>query len=122
MLDHGKGSVVGINVDAVDYEAAVERVIEAATRGTPMAVSALAVHGVMTGVLDPVHRHRLNSFELIVPDGQPVRWALNLLHSANLKDRVYGPSLMMRVCERAALDDVSIYLYGSTQIVLERLQ
>ena len=41
-----------------------------------MAVSALAVHGVMTGVLNSTQRYRLNQFDLLVPDGQPVRWAL----------------------------------------------
>ena len=63
----------------------------------PLALTALAVHGVMTGVLDPAHNARLNSFDLVTPDGQPVRWALNLLHGAGLADRVYGPTLTLRV-------------------------
>ena len=57
-------------------------------------------------------KERLNSFEIVAPDGQPVRWALNWLHRAKLADRVYGPELMLRLCERAAKEDVSIYLYG----------
>jgi exopolysaccharide biosynthesis WecB/TagA/CpsF family protein len=86
-----------------------------------MAVSALAVHGVMTGVLDRAHRHRLNDFELILPDGQPVRWALNWLHNAPLNDRVYGPTLMLKICERSAQEGVPIYLYGSHSSVIEGL-
>ncbi len=73
------------------------------------AVSALAVHGVMTGVLDRVHKFRLNHFDLLVPDGQPVRWVLNALHGTGLSDRVYGPSLTLKVCERAAATAESIY-------------
>ena len=53
---------------------AVRRIIESAQSNQPLGVSALAVHGVMTGVLDREHRHRLNQLELVVPDGQPVRW------------------------------------------------
>ena len=34
------------------------------------------------------------------PDGQPVRWALNALHGAGLRDRVRGPELMLRVLPR----------------------
>jgi exopolysaccharide biosynthesis WecB/TagA/CpsF family protein len=109
-------------VDAVDYEAAVSKVVSAARTRQGMAVSALAVHGVMTGVLDDVHRYRLNQFGLIVPDGQPVRWALNLLHGAGLEDRVYGPNLMLEVCQRAAAESLPIYLYGSRPEVLESLR
>src|SRR5207248_11631928 len=78
MIDRGKHNLLGILVDAVDYEAAVDRVLDAAREHRGAAISALAVHGIMTGVLDPIHRYRLNRFDLIVPDGQPVRWALNL--------------------------------------------
>jgi exopolysaccharide biosynthesis WecB/TagA/CpsF family protein len=76
----------------------------------------------MTGVLDPAHRYRLNRFDLLVPDGQPVRWALNWLHRAGLGDRVYGPTLMLRVCERAAAERLPVYLYGGTAELLAALR
>src|SRR5262249_16967665 len=82
---------------------------------------ALAVHGVMTGVTDPAHGARLNSFDLVVPDGQPVRWALNLLYGAGLRDRVYGPTLTLRVLQRCAAKGLPVYLYGSTEATLDRL-
>jgi exopolysaccharide biosynthesis WecB/TagA/CpsF family protein len=113
--------VIGVLVDAVDYEAAVDRIITAARNRQSMSVSALAVHGVMTGVLDEAHRYRLNHFDLIVPDGQPVRWALNRLHGAGLTDRVYGPNLTLKLCERAAAESLPIFLYGSHPHVLEAL-
>ena len=80
MIDYGKFNLIGVNVHAVDYQAAVSKIVSASRDRRPFGVSALAVHGVMTGVMDPEHRHRLNSLELIVPDGQPVRWGLNLIH------------------------------------------
>ncbi|PYY01880.1 MAG: glycosyltransferase [Acidobacteria bacterium] len=122
MIDRGKHNLLGILVDAVDYEAAVDRVLDAAREHRGAAISALAVHGIMTGVLDPIHRYRLNRFDLIVPDGQPVRWALNLMYGARLEDRVYGPELTLRVCERAAGEQAPVFFYGSTLPVLERMQ
>jgi N-acetylglucosaminyldiphosphoundecaprenol N-acetyl-beta-D-mannosaminyltransferase len=122
MRDHGKCSVLGVQIDAVDYEAAVQKIVRAAEEGRGMAISALAVHGVMTGVMDPTHRYRLNRFDLVVPDGQPVRWALNLLYDATLQERVYGPNLMLKVCEEAAEQGLPIYLYGSRDSVLEQLK
>jgi N-acetylglucosaminyldiphosphoundecaprenol N-acetyl-beta-D-mannosaminyltransferase len=121
MIDMGKQNVLGVCVDAVDYDAAVARIIAAAGEGRGMAVSALAVHGVMTGVLDPIHRYRLNHLDLVVPDGQPVRWAINLLYRAHLPDRVYGPTLMLKLCERAAHEGLAIYLYGSRSDTLAAL-
>ena len=121
MIDQGKRTVLGIMVDAVDYEGAVARIQSAASEGRPFAVSALAVHGVMTGVQDAAHKFRLNSFDLIAPDGQPVRWALNLIHRAGLSDRVYGPELTLRVLEMAAEQKLPVYFYGSTADILEGL-
>jgi exopolysaccharide biosynthesis WecB/TagA/CpsF family protein len=121
MINFGKHNLLGIEIDAVDYEATVEKIISAAKKRRSFTVSALAVHGVMTGVLDAIHGARLNQLDLIVPDGQPVRWALNWLHGLHLTDRVYGPTLTLKVCEQAALEGLSIYLYGSRPDVLERL-
>ena len=58
MTDLGTHNILGVNISAVDYEAAVDRIVTAARTRQPLGVSALAVHGVMTGVLDPEHRHR----------------------------------------------------------------
>lgn len=121
MTDAGKRSVLGVLVDVVDYEGATARVLAAAREQRPLALTALAVHGVMTGVRDAAHGARLNSFDLATPDGQPVRWALNLLHRAGLTDRVYGPELTMRVLAGCAAEGLPVYLYGSTGPTLERL-
>jgi N-acetylglucosaminyldiphosphoundecaprenol N-acetyl-beta-D-mannosaminyltransferase len=121
MIDKGRKNVLGVLVDVVDYEAAVGRVMLAASERRPYAVTALAVHGVMTGSLDADQRYRLNQFDMAVPDGQPVRWALNLLHGSGLADRVYGPNLMLAVCEAAAAARLPIYLFGSSRVVLDAL-
>jgi exopolysaccharide biosynthesis WecB/TagA/CpsF family protein len=117
----GKRNLLGVLVDALDYESAVGMIVDAASLRRPLAVTALAVHGVMTGVQDRVHRHRLNSLDLVTPDGQPVRWALNMAHRTGLKDRVYGPTLMLQVCQAAASRGLAVYLYGSCQEVVDSL-
>lgn len=117
----GKKNVIGILISAVDYEAALNIIFSAAQENRCATVSALAVHGVMTGVLDSEHKFRLNHFDLLLPDGQPVRWALNWLYKTRLPDRVYGPNLTLKVCERATAEGHSIYLYGSTREILRAL-
>lgn len=121
MLNNGKHSILGIYVHAVDYDFAVQKISESAIQQKPYTVSALAVHGVMTGVLDPVHARRLNGLDLVVPDGQPVRWALSWLHGQKLPDRVYGPNLTLKVLETFAERGLSVYLYGSKLDVVTNL-
>jgi exopolysaccharide biosynthesis WecB/TagA/CpsF family protein len=118
----GKHNVLGILIDAVDYDAATEFVFLAAREKRDCAISALAVHGLMSGAVNREHKFRLNHFDLLVPDGQPVRWALNLLYKVELVDRVYGPNLTLKICARAATEGTPIYFYGSTTDTLVSLR
>lgn len=121
MRNVGKRSILGVLINVVDMDWAAEAVIRAAREKRPMSISALAVHGLMTGAVDREQKFRLNQFDLLVPDGQPVRWALNWLHRAGLSQRVYGPRLTLRLCERAAAEGLPVYFYGSTPDVLQSL-
>ncbi len=120
MINLGKYSILGININAVDYDFAVSAITAAAIKRKPCSVSALAVHGVMTGFLDATHAKRLNGLDLVVPDGQPVRWALAWLYGKQLPDRVYGPNLTLKVAESLTKERLSIYLYGSKRETLEK--
>lgn len=106
--------IFGINMSVTDYEDATKRIVEAGAERRSFAMSALATHGLMEAVHDPDFRDVVNSLDLVTPDGQPVRWAMNLLHDADLEDRVYGPDLTWKVCGAAADAGVGIYLFGST--------
>ena len=121
MINLGKKNLLGVHIDAVDYEAAVTRFIEAGKESKRLTVTALAVHGVMTGALDHEHRHRLNSLDMVVPDGMPVRWGVNLLHGTALPDRVYGPNLMLKICEAAAKHSLPLYFFGTQRETLDKL-
>src|SRR5260370_18461157 len=93
-----KLDVFGVAVSATDYDAATTAILQAAGNGVPAVVTCHAVHAIVTASRDASLRAKVNAFEMITPDGQPVRWALNLLHRARLVDRVYGPELSLRPC------------------------
>ncbi len=86
-----------------------------------MLVAATSVHGVTLGVRDPAFGRQLDSFDILTPDGQPLRWGLRLLHHVRLRERVYGPTLMLHVCRAAAEQGVGVYLYGARPAVLAEL-
>jgi len=108
-----KYNLFGIQISATTYDEALGVIIQAAKARRSACVSHLAVHGLITATQDPVFRAMLDEFDMVVPDGQPVRIALNLLYNAELPDRVYGPELMIRVCGRAAAENIGVYFYGS---------
>ena len=117
-----KCNVIGIDITPTTYEEAVETILAAVGHGEPAVVSLHAVHAVVSASCDPALRRKVNAFQMVAPDGQPVRWALNALYKTKLRDRVYGPELMLRVCEKAATVNVSIFLYGSSPEVIEKLK
>jgi len=116
-----RSNLLGVMISRTSYEETANIVIEHAKTRSPMVVSALAVHAVVTGAVDEDHKKKLNDFEILAPDGQPVRWALNLLGSPKLHDRVYGPDLMLRVCEKAVSENITVYFYGSHDHVLHKM-
>jgi N-acetylglucosaminyldiphosphoundecaprenol N-acetyl-beta-D-mannosaminyltransferase len=122
VICYGKKNVLGILVDALDYEAAVEPIMQAANEHRRFAVSAAAVHAVMEGVLSPEHKFRLNHLDMVTPDGQPVRWALKILHRAELPKPVCGTDLTVRLCERVQDEHLSVYFYGNKPEVLAALR
>ena len=113
--------VVGLGIDRVDYDAAVARILDAARAKRPMRVAAANVHVVMEAHDDPTLARHLESFELVEPDGQPLRWALDAQSERKLPDRVYGPELTRRVLTACAKDGLSVFFYGATEAVLDAL-
>lgn len=117
-----KYDLFGVGVSATTYDEAVGATIAAGQRRESAVVSLHAVHAVVTSSCEADLREQVNTFQIVAPDGQPVRWALNRLYHTGLDDRVYGPEFMLRLCEKAALDGVPIYLYGGSPDVVENLR
>lgn len=121
-----KINVLGTPVNRTSYQESTKLIIHSARLSKTFTVAAVNVHSLVTGYLQPKkHGYYLSRSTFVVPDGQPVRWALNLLRQPGemfLTEPVRGPELMLRVCEKAAEEGISIFLYGSTESVLADLQ
>ena len=103
--------VLGIPVALTDYNRSLGWVDDMVAAGERGYICVSNVHAVMAAQEDPALRDALLGSSLNVPDGMPLVWALNLLGHP-LRDRVYGPDLMARACERAAASGQRFYLYG----------
>src|SRR5437016_13510273 len=112
--------VFGVRVSATTYDEAQDAILRAARVRRSATVTHTSSHGLTMAARDAEFRKVINDFDIVAPDGQPVRWSLNLFHRAKLADRCYGPELMLRLCKAAAKEGLSIYLYGSSEEVLAR--
>ncbi len=117
-----KRRLLAVDLSVTEYSEATAAVCDAAEQQLGGAVGAISIHGIVHATRKPVYADYLNSLEMATPDGQGSRWALNWLYGVGLRDRVYGPQLMLHICREAAVRGLSVYLYGSTPQVLVRLQ
>jgi N-acetylglucosaminyldiphosphoundecaprenol N-acetyl-beta-D-mannosaminyltransferase len=117
-----RAEILGVALAVSDYDGVIdwmEAMIAAGERGY---MTAAAVNLVMSAREDPETRAAVLGATLAVPDGQPLVWALRALGNRQAT-RIYGPDLMARFCERAALTGTPIYLYGGrTAEALELLE
>ncbi len=113
-------SVIGLPVDCVDYDAAIEYMQRLAKDDRPHAVAAANTHLAAVSRADRGFGEVMDQFSLVNPDGMPLVWHLNL-HGAGLHDRVYGPYLM-RETLKATPAPWRHYFFGGSEKCLENLQ
>lgn len=113
--------VLGVGISAIDPDDALGEVTRWIDNGIQHYVCVTGVHGVMEAQGDPELVRIHNESGLTTPDGMPMVWSARIAGAKNTQ-RVYGPDLMLAVCERAAERGWGCFLYGATDEVLELLR
>ena len=116
-----RANVLGVGISAINLDlalAAVARALEDQTKGY---VCVTGVHGVSEAQEDPAFRAILNRSFLTTPDGMPTVW-MGRWQGFRQMRRVYGPDLMLRVCEFTQTRGYTHFLYGGAPGVAEALK
>jgi N-acetylglucosaminyldiphosphoundecaprenol N-acetyl-beta-D-mannosaminyltransferase len=113
--------IISTCVHTTSYADACDRIQNWVEAKRSCYIVAANVHVVMTAYWDRAYHKVFGGAALVTPDGMPLVWGLRLLGQSR-QQRVYGPDLMLAWCDRAAYLDLPIYLYGSKESTLERLQ
>jgi N-acetylglucosaminyldiphosphoundecaprenol N-acetyl-beta-D-mannosaminyltransferase len=114
--------VLGVPLALTDYTRTLDWIDAAIAAGSPEYICVAATHTVVACGEDEELREAVLGSSFTVPDGQPLVWALRAL-GHDLGDRVYGPELMARACERAASTGTRMFLYGGRdEAALSQLQ
>lgn len=85
--------LLGTPVACATYDSALTRIKALAREPRASAVCPSNTHIIGEARHNPEFARTLSRFDMVLPDGMPVVWALNA-GGAGLKDRVYGPYLM----------------------------
>jgi N-acetylglucosaminyldiphosphoundecaprenol N-acetyl-beta-D-mannosaminyltransferase len=118
---HTYADVLGVQVSAVNMTRTLEIAEDWIDDGQPGYVCVTGVHGVMEANHDPEFRNVLNRAVMNVPDGMPLSWVGWLQGFARM-DRVFGPDLMLRLCELSPARGYRHFLYGGQPGVAEQLK
>lgn len=113
-------NILGVGISTINMDIALE-VIEGwiAHRGSHY-VCVTPVHSVMECQRDPELRRIYNASGMTTPDGMPLV-CLSRLRGYHYVDRVYGPDLMLALCERSVTCGYRHFFYGGAEGVPEQL-
>ena len=114
-------NVLGIGISAINLQQATSLVLDAVRKKTRGYICVAGVHGVMESQDDPDLARIINRGLLCTPDGMPMVW-MGWLQGYRHVSRVYGPDLMIELCEASAGTEVRHFLYGGGPGVAERLK
>ncbi|MBL9118255.1 MAG: WecB/TagA/CpsF family glycosyltransferase [Verrucomicrobiaceae bacterium] len=120
MIGPTNGSVLGIHVTVTDYESLVPRILQLAATTEVTTVAAANTHLIASARESTQFTEALTSFDIIVPDGMPLVWALQL-NGHSITDRVYGPYLMRETIKKSP-PDVKHFFFGGTTECLQHLR
>jgi N-acetylglucosaminyldiphosphoundecaprenol N-acetyl-beta-D-mannosaminyltransferase len=109
--------VQGVEVSALTLDKAAALVVGAKGAAKPSYICLGTTHGVDIAQSDPEYRRILNESWLTTADGMPLVW----LGPAG-SSRVYGPDLMLAVCDTGRAADLGHYFYGGAPGVPDQLR
>ncbi|MFP6877079.1 MAG: WecB/TagA/CpsF family glycosyltransferase [Roseibacillus sp.] len=117
--------VCGLPVAVLDYGRAVELILGwAEDRETVYAVEAANTHVAAQSRRDKEFGAAMDRFDLVCPDGMPLVWAANhqIPHEERMRDRVYGPTLMLRTIKASEKEPVRHFFLGGRESTLKKLE
>jgi N-acetylglucosaminyldiphosphoundecaprenol N-acetyl-beta-D-mannosaminyltransferase len=113
-------NLLRLNVACSNYDQVVEKCVAWANKHESHCLTFSAVHMVMEAHDKPDYREKLNSLDMVNPDGMPVVWALRVLGYRSAT-RVYGPDATVCLLNAAAQEGIPVGFYGGSEATVERL-
>ncbi len=114
-------NVLGVGLSVLNQARAREVLFDAVRAGQRGYVTVTGVHGVTECQSDDRLRDIHNRALLCTPDGMPMVW-MGKLHGHREMERVYGPDLMLNLCEHSVAPGFTHFFYGGNTGVADDLK
>lgn len=114
-----KIDILGVRVDSLTMQQAVERVEQFMDKRTPVLVATANAEMIMRATRDRELMTILNNAALVVPDGAGTVWAARRL-GCRMPERVAGYDLAQQLMKAAPENNRRIYFFGSAPGVAEK--
>src|SRR5260370_33772194 len=115
-----KVNVLGVGISVLDQDRAREFLFDAVRNGKRGYVTVNGVHGVSEAQRDPALKDIFNRALLVTPDGMPMVWMGRLQKHPSIR-RVYGPDLVLNLCDYSRTNGFSHFFFGGKPGVAEEL-
>jgi N-acetylglucosaminyldiphosphoundecaprenol N-acetyl-beta-D-mannosaminyltransferase len=109
--------VIGVGISALTFRQACELILRSHDAVRLGYVCCGTAHGLVEAQRDLTLRRAYNESWLTTPDGMPLVWL-----GPQGVERVYGPDLMLAVCDAGRSVGLRHYLFGGRPGVVEELQ
>ena len=114
-------NVLGVGITPLDTQQTIAAIDEVIADGNKAYVCVTGVHGVMEAQRDPALRQIINQSFITTPDGRPTVW-VGRMQGFRKMQQVYGPTLMLQLCEHSLAKGRTHFLYGGDTGVAEELK
>ena len=121
MVHNRRVNILGVGVSDIAMPDALETIESWIARREHRYVCVANVHGIMESQHDEDLRRIYDSAGLVTPDGVPLVWISRWRGYRRVR-RVYGPDLMLAVCERSVSIPYKHFLYGGNEAVAQKLR
>lgn len=113
--------VLSTFIDALDWNQVIDKITDWGQSRKHRSVCLCNVHSSVTATTDKNLADALTRSDMVLPDGAPVAWVLRRKGFKN-QHRIAGPDLMLKLCDNIQQTDISIFLFGSSEKTLSKLQ
>lgn len=113
-------NLLRLNMARSNYDEVVKKCVGWAGKNESHCLTFAAVHMVMEAHDKPDYRAKLNTLDMVNPDGMPVVWALRLLGHRSAT-RVYGPDATVCLLKAAQENGIPVGFYGGSESTLTKL-
>jgi N-acetylglucosaminyldiphosphoundecaprenol N-acetyl-beta-D-mannosaminyltransferase len=114
-------AVLGTFIDAADWETVLASIRAWASDRQSRTVCLCNVHSAVTARDDRSLAEALADSDMVLPDGAPIAWTLRRKGFPG-QARIAGPNLMLRLCATLEGTGTGVYLFGSSENTLGRLE